>query len=363
VAEKRRSKIPNIGPTKEKTLIEAGYNTIEDLEICNFYDILRLPNFGYVTTCNLFSYLGREINYVSMFEIHDSTPEEVLIENKVIKPWAEFKKTTDVEPQPKDFKVERTTVWSFKTRGDWASHTAQYRGNWSPYVARNIIELYSKPGDTVLDPMVGGGTTAVECYLTGRNSMSSDINPGAISITRDRLNLPKDVVDGLPPTQHRTFVGDARNLDLIADASVDLVATHPPYANMIKYTPSVDGDLSQINDYALFFREFKKVIGELHRVLKPGAYCAILMGDTHNRGHYVPITTHLMLDFLNAGFILKEEIIKKEWNCESDRNLVKYAGANFLLTMHEHLFIFRKPFISEGVTYRNSSNAFFADTR
>ncbi|MCX8030271.1 MAG: hypothetical protein N3A59_01655 [Thermodesulfovibrionales bacterium] len=32
---------------------------------------------------------------------------------------------------PKDFKEETTTVWSFKNRGNWATHSGEYRGNWS----------------------------------------------------------------------------------------------------------------------------------------------------------------------------------------------------------------------------------------
>lgn len=350
--------IPGIGPTKEKALLDAGFNSIDDLMNADFYKIMHLPNFGYVTTCSLFASLGRKISYPSMIEIKESTAGNVTIENKIIKPWAVYKKAEESLAQPDDFKIERTTVWSFPNRGDWASHTAQYRGNWSPRVVRNIIELYSKPGDIVLDPMVGGGTTPVECMLTGRNSISSDINPGAISITRDRLNLPPSMTDGLKPTTHRTFVGDARNLDLIANSSIDLVATHPPYANMIKYASTVDGDLSQINDYSLFFKEFDKAIAEFYRVVKPGGYCAILIGDTHNKSYYVPISNKMMIDFLRAGFLLKEDIIKKEWNCESDRHLAKYAGANFLLTMHEHLYIFKKPDVNSAA-YKNSSINFF----
>ena len=35
--------------------------------------------------------------------------------------------------QPKTFAEEHTTVWSFKSRGAWATHNGNYRGNWSPY--------------------------------------------------------------------------------------------------------------------------------------------------------------------------------------------------------------------------------------
>jgi len=43
---------------------------------------------------------------------------------------------------PKDFQKEQTSVWSFKQRGKWATHSGQYRGNWSPYIPRNVILRY-----------------------------------------------------------------------------------------------------------------------------------------------------------------------------------------------------------------------------
>ncbi len=349
-----------IGPKKEKILIEHGYDSREKLIDANFYDIMHLPGFGYTITCNLWTLLGREMDYIEMHEILERTDDDIVVDNKKIVPWRQYKKTKEFVLQPPEYKAQKTTVWSFPERGDWASHTPQYRGNWSPWVVRNVIERYSKPGNTVLDPMVGGGTTPVECKLLGRNSISVDINPGAIQITKDRLHLPDDAVKELTNTEHKTYVGDARNLNLIADESIDLIATHPPYTNIIKYAPCIDGDLSQITDYRLFFREYKKAIKEMYRVLKPGAFCAILIGDTHNKSHYVPISTKMMIEYLKEGFILKEDIIKREWNCESDRYLAKYAGADFLLTMHEHLFIFEKPY-SNTNDVKNSSLDFFKE--
>ena len=46
--------------------------------------------------------------------------------------------------EPDDFELEMTTHWSFPKRGDWATHDAQWRGNWSPYIPRNIRLRYSK---------------------------------------------------------------------------------------------------------------------------------------------------------------------------------------------------------------------------
>ena len=90
---------------------------------------------------------------------------------------------------PKDFKEETTTVWSYKRRGDWATHDGRYRGNWSPYIPRNVILKYSKPGDVVLDYFVGGGTTAVEAKLLGRRCIAKGINPACIGLTKENLNF------------------------------------------------------------------------------------------------------------------------------------------------------------------------------
>ncbi len=63
---------------------------------------------------------------------------------------------------PEDYRIEDSTVWSFPNRGNWATHKSNYRGNWSPYIPRNLILKYTKEGDWVLDQMMGSGTTLIE---------------------------------------------------------------------------------------------------------------------------------------------------------------------------------------------------------
>ena len=58
--------------------------------------------------------------------------------------------------EPENFELETTTLWSFPERGKWATHDAKWRGNWSPYIPRNILLRYSQAGDWVLDQFAGG---------------------------------------------------------------------------------------------------------------------------------------------------------------------------------------------------------------
>ncbi len=242
--------------------------------------------------------------------------------------------------QPENFDLECATVWSFPRRGNWATHRSDYRGNWSPQVVRNLILRYSNEGDIILDPMIGGGTTLIECKLTGRKGIGIDINPEAIRITKERLNF-----DYLYSEKQKCWLGDARNLKVIADNSVDMILTHPPYADIINYSDgTIRADLSNIHSIDDFCNEIELVARECFRVLKADKYCAILIGDTRRKKFYIPLAYKVMERFLKAGFILKEDIIKVQHNCKATGFWVKKSkGYNFLLIMHEHIFVFYKP--------------------
>lgn len=78
--------------------------------------------------------------------------------------------------------------WTFPKRGDWATHDAKWRGNWSHYIPRNIMLRYSKEGDCVLDQFAGGGTTLVEAKLLNRNIIGVDVNDVALERCREKTN-------------------------------------------------------------------------------------------------------------------------------------------------------------------------------
>ena len=234
------------------------------------------------------------------------------------------------------FELETNTVWSFPKRGKWATHDAKYRGNFSPFVAKNIILRYSKPNDLVLDQFVGGGTTLIECKINNRNAIGIDINPNAIEITKNKLKFDCDTENKV-----ELLLGDACNLPL-DDKSVDLICTHPPYADIIKYSDGIEGDLSWLK-YKDFIVEIEKVAKECYRVLKKDKFCAIVMGDTRKNGMVQPLGFEVMQKFINVGFKQKEIIIKEQHNCKATgfwkTNSEKY---NFLLLAHEYIFVFKK---------------------
>lgn len=237
--------------------------------------------------------------------------------------------------EPINFIPEETTIWSFPNRGNWATHSGEYRGNWSPYIPRNLIIRYSRPGDWILDQFVGSGTTLIEAKLLNRNAIGIDINPSAISITQKNLQF---VADKNP--QVKTQVANATDLSFISSETVDFICTHPPYSDIIHYSSGLPGDISLLKDDD-FFDELYKAACESYRVLKPGKFCAFMMGDRRIKGNVVPLGFRAMNCFKKAGFILKEIIIKEQHNC---RSIGKWLNANrsFLLLAHEYIFVLYK---------------------
>jgi DNA modification methylase len=271
------------------------------------------------------------------------------------------KKAKITQWEPKTFQPEPTTVWSFKNRGKWATHDGRYRGNWSPYIPRNLILRYSQPHEMVLDYFSGGGTTAVEAKLLSRHCIARDINPDALTLTKENLDfqVPMDMFsdNGKSPIQPELSLGDARILSSLESDSIDLICAHPPYAGIISYSANaVDGDLSTLS-VPDFIAEIQKVACESYRVLKPGRQCAILIGDSRKSKHIIPIGFQTIRAFLKAGFVLRELIIKRQHNCKTTgfwySNSIRY---NFLLLAHEFLPVFEKPTKARGVAESRQLN-------
>ena len=190
----------------------------------------------------------------------------------------------------------------------------------------------------MLDQFAGGGTTLVEAKLLNRDIIGVDVNEAALERCREKVAFEHKGADG------KVYIrkGDARSLDFLPDGSIDLICTHPPYADIIKYSEDIEADLSRLK-VRDFLEAMKPVAAECFRVLKKGRFCAVLMGDTRQKGCMVPMSFEVMRIFQDAGFALKELIIKEQHNCKATcywkTSSVKY---NFLLIAHEYLFVFRK---------------------
>jgi len=235
------------------------------------------------------------------------------------------------------YELQTTSVWKFPDRGHWATHKGDYRGNWSPHIPKNLILKYSKPNETVLDCFVGSGTTLIECKLLNRNGIGIDINQTALEIAKNRLNF-----NVLNTNKILLQKGDATKLSTIESNSIDFICTHPPYADIIKYSEYTVGDLSHLS-YNDFLFAIKDVADECYRVLKNNKFCSFMIGDIRKMGSVIPLGFLTMQEFIKAGFTVKEIIIKEQFNCQSTNYWKEQSKRmNFYLLAHEYIFVLNK---------------------
>lgn len=80
------------------------------------------------------------------------------------------------------FEFERA-FHSTRRVGDYTHDFYKYPARFDPRFVRFILEAFTEPGDYVLDPFMGGGTTIVESAAAGRHAIGSDVNELAHFVT------------------------------------------------------------------------------------------------------------------------------------------------------------------------------------
>ncbi len=238
--------------------------------------------------------------------------------------------------QPDTFRLENTTIWSFKERGNWATHKGDYRGNCPPQVPRNLILKYTKEADIILDPFCGSGTTMIETKLLNRKGVGIDINIETLKLAYSRINFQSNNL-----FQPKLLRGNAVNLkQIIPDNSVDFIFAHPPYANIIKYSKDIKGDLSLL-ELDEFLNQIDLFSKECYRILKKNKVCSIMIGDIRKNRNIIPLGFYVMNIFIQTGFSLKEIIIKEQHNCKMTNKWNKNQNRDFYLLMHEYIFVLK----------------------
>lgn len=258
------------------------------------------------------------------------------------------------EWEPSSFNLQRTTVWNFRKRGGWAVHQNDYRGNWAPSIPRNLIRKYSFEGEIIVDPFVGGGTTLIEAWLNNRRSYGLDISPIAIQITQARINEMEDkarkderkrLIQEFKPL---VIKGDARNVKEILfqhdidEGTVKLACLHPPYLDSLRYTETIEDDLSRIKDQGVFCDQIQHVASQIYDLLMDEGTCAVLMGDVKRSKKVVPLGFLIMQRFEQEDFRLKDIIIKIQHGDSSTRFWYTKRKKIDYPIAHEYLFIFSK---------------------
>lgn len=90
---------------------------------------------------------------------------------------------------------------SFNKRESTLQQLSPYVGKMKSGMARVLINLYSKPGDTILDPFSGSGVVPLEAVLAERKAWANDLSPYAYTLTRGKLEAPGSETVAIQKTQ------------------------------------------------------------------------------------------------------------------------------------------------------------------
>lgn len=132
--------------------------------------------------------------------------------------------------------------------------------------------------------------------------------------------------------EHTLINGDARDLSYIADESIHLAVTSPPYWTLKKYNDSI-GQLGHVEDYEMFLQELNKVWKELFRILVPGGRLVCVVGDVclsrkkYGRHLVVPLHSDIAVQCRKIGFDNLNPII---WHKISNATYEVNNGSKFL---------------------------------
>lgn len=123
--------------------------------------------------------------------------------------------------------AQQTSQWQRHDR--YLPESNRHPAKMLPEIARRAIETYSQPGDLIVDPMCGIGTTLVEAVHLGRRAIGVELEDRWAGLAR--ANLTHAQTQGAARCG-QVICGDARDLTrLLAHRTADLLLVSPPYAN------------------------------------------------------------------------------------------------------------------------------------
>ncbi|QKV80724.1 TRM11 family methyltransferase [Amycolatopsis sp. Hca4] len=281
-----------------------------------------------------------------------------------------------------DFGELPVSVWATaqtspaaQRKGRYVPESTAHPAKMLPAVAAHAIEHYTKPGEVVLDPMCGIGTTLIEAIDLGRRAVGIEYEPHWADIARANLGVARKRGydhDG------RIVRGDARQLEALLPGEyagqVALVVTSPPYGPSVhglvstnresgvdkvskrhyRYGSALDrGNLANIGHHRLL-AGFTRILAACARVLRPAGHVAITVRPWREHAELIDLPSQVIACGVAAGLVPVERCVALLARA-ADTELVsrgsffqrdfirkqREAGLPLHLIAHEDVIIFR----------------------
>ncbi|MHB1800190.1 MAG: DNA methyltransferase [Actinomycetes bacterium] len=277
-------------------------------------------------------------------------------------------------PQPVPLSVWPTAQQTARAQrtGRYLPDTVAHPGKMLPAIARTAITAYTQPGDLVVDPMCGIGTTLVEAIHLGRDAIGVEYEPTWAQLAN--ANLTHARAQGA--TGHAEVItGDARHLTGLLDPAVHglvaLVLTSPPYgpsvhgqvtarpgAGVAKSHDRYSTDPANLAHVGLdrLLHAMREVLTGAARVLRPGGVVAMTVRPYWHAGQLIDLPGELARIGEHDGLVLYERNVALLCALREDRLVPRVSffaldqvrrararGVPRSVIAHEDLLVFRRP--------------------
>ena len=101
-----------------------------------------------------------------------------------------FNGAATIETEDAGLRYFVNEFWTAGQRQGHSIHEISYRACFKAQLPGFLIDRLTQPGDCVLDPFAGRGTTPVQAVLMGRRPIANDVNPLSAMLIRPRLVPP-----------------------------------------------------------------------------------------------------------------------------------------------------------------------------
>lgn len=234
---------------------------------------------------------------------------------------------------------------------------AQHPATFSELDVERLIRLFTKEGETVLDPFVGSGSTLLACRASGRRGLGVELSEHWAEVARLRLEREAPLRLGGQPCD--VLVGDAREvLGGLEHESVDFVVTSPPYWSILTKEAGIkaqaerrskglptqysadETDLGNLQSYEEFLDQLAVVFAACDRVLRTRRYMAVIVSDFRHGPRFHLFHADLAARVEAVGPQLKGVTIL----AQDSKNLYPFGIPHAFISNihHQYILVFQK---------------------
>ena len=255
-------------------------------------------------------------------------------------------------------------------RGRYLPESVRHPARMLPAIAAHAVHTYTEPGDLVLDPMCGIGTTLVEAIHLGRDAVGVEYEPRWAELAA--TNVAHARAQGATG-RGEVLTGDGRHVSSLVDPAlrglVALVLTSPPYGPSVhgrvrarpgrgveKYHCSYSNDRANLAavGFEALLEATEEILAGCARLLRPRGVVVTTVRPWRRQGELVDLPAATRAAGERAGLVLFERNVALLAGLRDDKLVPRASffalegarkahqrGVPRLVIAHEDVLVFR----------------------